>query len=317
MNENTKVIVDQETQLLIANEELAKSVANRISTARGYVLYGGDYKERFNEYSKVGKENGEIITSLGNTPEFELLKKRTIDWEEFVITKVFAEYDKGNDVLARQNLAVKNQEVRDIMTGYEKRATESREKINDIGQNIMNSGQATLYVAIGLIAVVIIISIIVAIITANIITNPLNRVKERMNLIASGDFSGERLHTLLHDEIGQLIVSTNEMSSNVRNVLSEINMVSEVINGQSEELSQSANEVNAGTQQIAVTMQEMATGTETQATSASDLASIMRAFLTNVEEANTNGEQIKHASDEVLGMTVEGSQLKLAIMRLN
>ena len=30
---------------------MVRTLANRISTARGYVLYGGDFKDRFNEYT--------------------------------------------------------------------------------------------------------------------------------------------------------------------------------------------------------------------------------------------------------------------------
>ena len=112
---------------------------------------------------------------------------------------------------------------------------------------------------------VILVSLAAALITSNIIAKPIIKVMERMKLIASGDLSNEPLETKSQDEVGQLVVATNEMNNNIRELLSEINVVSGSIAGQSEELTQSANEVNAGSQQIATTMQELAAGTESEA----------------------------------------------------
>lgn len=75
-----------------------------------------------------------------------------------------------------------------------------------------------------------------------------------------------------------LVIATNEMSKNIRQLLNEISFVSGSIASQSEELAQSSNEVNADAQQIATTMQELAAGTESQASSASESASVMGTF---------------------------------------
>jgi len=309
INEHTKTIVEEYTQRVIANGEMAKTMANRISAARGFVLYGGDYKDRFIEYTEIADKNEQIIKELGATAEFELLTKRAVAWKEYVETKVFAEYEKGNEELARQNLAVKNQEVRDIMIGYEKLAEKWRELINKNGEEIISSGAMTLNVVIVVILLVVIVSIAVALITSRVISNPIKSVMERMKLIANGDLSAEPLNIKLKDEVGQLVASTNDMNSSIRKLLSEINSVSKFIVGQSEELTQSSNEVNTGSQQIAITMQEIATGAQSQANSAGDLSSIMSTFIAKVEEANMNGGQIQEASVNVLHLTAEGSRL--------
>ena len=64
-NEEAKNIVEKELPLLIANQQMAKTMSNRISTARGYVLYGGDFKDRFNEYTEEGKRNEAIVREIG------------------------------------------------------------------------------------------------------------------------------------------------------------------------------------------------------------------------------------------------------------
>lgn len=308
-NEETEQIINKELQLLIANQQMSNTMANRIATARAYVLYGGDYKDRFNSYTEQGKQNEAIIRERGATPEFDSLIKKTVEWRQYVSKEVFEEYDKGNVDQARQNLAKTDSTVRELMAGYEKIASDSQETIQGKGKQIISNGQKTVITILIVILLVIAVSVTVALVTSSIISRPIIRVMERMKLIAAGDLSQEPLQNRSRDEVGQLVSATNEMNSNVRQLLTEINLVSDSIAGQSEELTQSANEVNAGSQQIATTMQELATGSETQATSASSLASIMGAFSTTVHEANANGGLILVASNEVLAMTDEGSKL--------
>jgi len=308
-NEEAKNIVEKELPLLIANEQMAKTMANRIATARGYVLYGGDYKERFNEYTEEGKRNEAIVREIGASEEFDQLVEKTVEWRQFVAKEVFEEYEKGNIELAQQNLAEKNQVVREIMVGYEELASKSRVSINETESQIIANGGKTLFIDMIVTILVILVSIAAALISSNIIAKPIIKVMERMKLISSGDLSNEPLETKSQDEVGQLVVATNQMSNNIRELLSGISDASSSITSQSEELTQSANEVNAGSQQIASTMQELAAGTESEARTASELASIMGVFSTSVQEANSNGELIQKSSNEVFQMTSEGSVL--------
>ncbi|NEU32022.1 HAMP domain-containing protein [bacterium LRH843] len=308
-NEEAKNIVQRELPLLIANEQLAISMANRISTARGYVLYGGDYKERFNEYTELGKQYEEIVRGIHATEEFERLIERTIAWRTLVSEDVFDEYDKGNIELAQKNLQNSSAEVRELIAGYEKMARDSETTINEIENNIILNGQQTLLVGMIVTLLVIIVSIIAALITSSIITTPIKKVMERMKLIASGDLTHDPLIIKSKDEVGQLVEATNEMNQTTRELLNKIHTVSESVAGQSEELTQSANEVKAGSLQIAQTMEDLASGSESQANSAGELSSMMGTFTQKVEDANLKGDHIQQASYEVLTMTSEGRQL--------
>ncbi|MBS4200612.1 methyl-accepting chemotaxis protein [Bacillus sp. FJAT-49732] len=310
VNSSTKSIINKDLQLLIADEQLATTMANRIGVARGYIMDGdSNYKKEFNDYTELGKYYEQMARNVGVTKEFDELIKRTVAWRTYITEHVFDEYDRGNEEMAKQNYLKVRQEAKEIMSGYEKLALEKESRIQDQGQLIISNGQNTFRVSIIFTALVILVSIVAALITATLITTPIKKVMERMKLIASGDLSQESLITKSRDEIAQLVVSTNEMNDRIRELIREINVVSGTITGQSEELTQSANEVNAGSQQIAATMQELATGTETQATSASELAAIMVSFADKVQEAKENGEHIQHASTGVLEMTNVGRSL--------
>lgn len=309
-NQNTSKILDEEMKILIADEQLATVMANRIATVRGYVLFGDqDFKERFDLYTEKGKEYEEIIKEEGGAEEFEDLVKRTNEWQNFILTNVFSEYDKGNEEMAKENLSEAAVVAREIMEGYEELAANRENQIEENGKSIMTNGERNLVVSMSVIILITFVSVAVALITSHLIAKPIKEIKERMKSIAAGNLNHDPLILHSNDEVGQLVQAANEMQQSNRDLLIKINAVSESVTSQSEELTQSANEVKEGSQQIASTMQELAIGSETQATNASDLASGMSTFSAVVNEANANGKQIERVSKEVLKMTENGTQL--------
>src|SRR5690625_2733933 len=143
----------------------------------------------------------------------------------------------------------------------------------------------------------------------NRISRPINEVAEHMTSVAQADLSQEKLEIHSKDETGQLARALNHMQDGLRNIIGNVLDASSTIASQSEELTQAANEVSEGTEQVASTMEELAAGSETQANRSGEIASMMNTFITRLEEANTNGENVNKASNEVLRMTEEGSQL--------
>ena len=153
------------------------------------------------------------------------------------------------------------------------------------------------------------LGIVIIWVFSNTISKPIRLVAERMNYLANGDLSQEKINVKSKDETGQLANAMNEMQEKLKEMIYSISSASETITSRSEELTQSSNEVKVGSDQIATTMEEIASGSETQANSISDLASAMQVYAQDVDRANENGEHIYDSSSEVLGITDEGSQL--------
>ncbi|MGF7014386.1 methyl-accepting chemotaxis protein [Ornithinibacillus bavariensis] len=310
MNQETTEMVDRKVQLLIANEQMSSTMSNRIAAARGYVLFGKqEYKDIFDQYTEKGTEYEELFKSLADSKEFDELINQTVEWRQFIKEQVFAEYEQGNKDQAIKNLEANSVTARELREGYEKLATEMEEEINDAGDSIVASGKTNLVLETVIPISIVILSLVVALFTASSITNPIRLVMNRMKAIAGGDLSNKPLETKLQDESGQLIAATNEMNSKMRDLLNQIQIVSETVSGHSEELTQTTNEVKTGSEQVAVTMQELASAAEAQANHASDLSTAMNTFTVKVEDANRNGEGALHNSNEVLEMTTEGSKL--------
>jgi len=308
-NEATRNILEKELPLLIADEQLSLDMANRISSSRGFILTGeASYKDLFDTYTEDSEKHQATIKKIGTSDETMDLMRRTVEWREYVLENVFAEHARGNIELAERNLLAVNDDARELMTSYEEAAQNREMIIIDIEKNLLSSGNNTLILVTTIILLVILLSMAVALFTANSISKPLHTVMERMRLIAMGDLSSPPLETKLQDEIGQLIKSTNEMSSNTHNLLDEIHIVAQTVSSQSEELTQSAGEIKAGTAQIATTMEDLAYGTESQATNASSLSTSMENFVARIMDANENGTYIHQSSNEVLSMTNTGSE---------
>lgn len=319
INSNTADIMDKQLELLIADEQLAFNMSQRIALSRGYVLFGDtDFKDEFDTYTESSINHQETLLALAPSEEAEELINKSTLWREMVLSDVFGAYDQGNEEIALENLKLVIQPLaREIMSEYEELALNRKSLIRQEGQNILNSGQLLLFVGLGVSGLVFILGIITALITSRKISKPINKLMKRMKLIADGDLSQEPLQSKSKDEIAQLTVATNEMNNSMRQLLQQISTVSETVSSQSEELTQSSNEVKAGSQQIASTMHELASGTESQASNASDLSSSMLTFTSKVQEANSSGEDIYQTSNDVLSMTKEGSHLmKLSIKQM-
>ncbi|PID14877.1 chemotaxis protein [Sporosarcina sp. P34] len=309
-NAATENILEKELPLLIADEQLALGMANRIATSRGYIMTGeSSYKDLFDTYTEDSVKHQTTVSELGNSKEIQDLIQRTVEWREYITENVFAEYERGNKELAERNLLASNDDARSLMHSYEKAAEDREVIITDIEKNLLAGGKNTLILVTSIIALVILLSIVVAITTANSISKPLQVVMERMKRIANGNLSSPPLETNLRDEIGQLFASTNEMSNNTHELLNEIHTVAQTVSSQSEELTQSAGEIKIGTAQIATTMEDLAYGTESQATNASSLSTSMEVFVSKVMDANENGVHIHQSSNEVLKMTSTGSEV--------
>ena len=311
INHDTNNIVNKELPLLIADEKSALNTAQRLAAARAYVLYGDpQFKEQFHQYTEESVVYQENILELNPTDEVKQLINQTLEWQEIIINDVFNVYDEGNKELAIQNLNKKVAPISAlIMDDYEKMSNNRETIIGESGKGIIDNGNSILLTAMIISILVVVLGLFIALVTSNKIAKPIRTVMCRMKLIADGDLSQEPLKITQRNEIGQLIDATNEMSENTRKLLLQINTTVETVSSHSEELTQSANEVKIGSEQVASTMQELASGAEVQANIASTLSATMSDFSHKAEKANTNGIQIHQASNEVLTMTKEGTDL--------
>lgn len=309
INTNSNKLIEDQIPLLIVDEKMTINMTERTSLLRGYLLYGDpSFKEEFDSFIEESIALENEILKLSDSEKAQELVNRKIEWGQ-ATNSVFEQYDAGNRDEAMRIMETEVLPLEsEILKGFKELAANRESEISNIGEEIQSYGNTALVVYTVVSIIVLLIGLTIAIITASKISKPIMAVRDRMKTIAAGDLSQASLEMKSQDEIGQLVLASNEMSSNTRALLMKINAVSENVLGQSEELTQGASEVKIGVEQIATTMDELATGAGTQASHTSELTTYMDTFSHKVNEANENGVKIQVNSDKVLELTNKGSQ---------
>ncbi len=311
VNSDTEYILEEELPALIANEQLAYTLANQIGFVRSYITTRNlEYKELFYEYSEMGEDYAKEVERVSSSKTFDSsIIDATREWIARVENDIFEPYENGKIAEAQKNVSELMPVAEQLMEEYEATANVGEERIQTTGNEVIANGQVTSYIVGGISLIVVVIGVAIALFTSRMIANPLRLVMNRMNEIAEGDFSAPPLKMQSKDEIGRLVEATNMMSENSRSLLRQIDRVSGEISGQSAGLTQYSNDVRSGSEQVAMTMEELARGSESQATHANSLSLMMNDFNAKVVETNENGFLIHQGSEHVQEMTNKGTNL--------
>lgn len=309
MNAHLDEVINKDYQRHVTHEKLLTHTEQQTRLVRDYLLYGdSQYSEAF-EANQEAMQQLEDSTTISGSSDLDTV----MDSKALLATTlddVIQTYDRGQteealDLFKNEAISLETE----VITQLESLLADSDNHITAQGQTMIANGKMALMVAAIGIILFIVLSIVIEWRTIRVIARPIEKVTNRMKQIAQGKLGHQPLETNFKNEIGQLNASTNDVNNHMEKLIQQTGEVLGTVNSQSEDLSQAANEVKAGTEQVAVTMQELADGAETQATHASELAANMGAFAQKVTEANNEGELIGQASNEILAMTNEGSDL--------
>ncbi|MGE8203733.1 methyl-accepting chemotaxis protein [Heyndrickxia sp. NPDC080065] len=315
-----ETVLSDQLPLLTADEQLKYNISQRISAARGYILFGDvNYKVEFEQYTTNSQELQNNILTLSNAKETKELVNKSIKWRKMVEEKVFQVYDSGNKKKALENFQNEvSSEGKLLIAGFQQLADHRENAIQESGDSAIDVGNSSLNLSLILLITISLLSIIVSLLVSRSITKPISKIVIRMKQIASGDLANEDIQTKSKDELGQLIKTVNQMNQQLRLFVTEISSASEIVSSQSEELTQSANEVSEGSKQIVSTMQELSAGAEVQANSASDLSESMSILSDKIKHVNENGYNISQTSKNVISLTDHGNlAMKASIEKIN
>ncbi|GIP65163.1 putative sensory transducer protein YvaQ [Virgibacillus pantothenticus] len=309
-NQDTKEIIKQDMQILVAHEQLALNMAERTGYLRGYLLYNDErYKQNFENTVEKTIELEEFVLAHDNSEKVQSLMEKKKEWGKLT-DKFFHEMEKGNSDKAKVIMA---NEIRPIgnqlIDGFKELAQTSENKITEKGKNVIQIGEFTLWMGLIVTVVVVVLGMVTAYITANTIAKPLQRLKDRMKKIADGELSSEAIQAKGKDEVAELMMATNEMNDQLKELLMSIKSVASVVDDKSQGLNQAANEVQQGTEQVAATMEELASGAENQANHAANLASMMNDLNSTIQEVTQSSDSIEKSSKGVLAKTKSGHEI--------
>ena len=153
------------------------------------------------------------------------------------------------------------------------------------------------------LGIAILASLVIFFVVTRIVVNPLKQLVGISQKIAVGDLTGKELEIKTQDEMGQLLMSFNEMNKNLRALVSSITDTAQEVSAASQELAASSTQVGDGASQVASTVQEMAKGIGELSQQAESLASLGHDLLNNInrvdEQAQSMGEGARQVAQVV------------------
>lgn len=298
----------------ITNEmsKLALFVERKNSYISSYISTNND---RFvNEYRDLDEQLNRVVSSLN--PFFEGTDS------EFVFQKVKQNDEKTNelffDVIA-ENSADQN-EINQAQIQIDSQKTSSVALINSLiddtntvqGSVIdeaSKSMDSSIYVLIIANVISIVTGLAIMLVITHLVSSNLKKVVNMISEIAKGNIQVKEIDYIGKDEIGQITKAINMLKDNMTNILTKVTRASTLVSEKSEELNQSARDVKEGSEQMVITMEELASGSEVQANSSLHLLEQMNTFVESVQVSQQNGEEIAEASEAVLKLTANGTDL--------
>jgi len=147
------------------------------------------------------------------------------------------------------------------------------------------------YVSIGIGSVAMLVLMGALILIVNNITGPLNKGVALAEVMATGDFS-QSLDIRQNDEVGKLIDSLNNLTSNLGGMLKEIS-------GGVETLTSSSTDLAAISEQMSQGAGETSEKSGTVAAAVEEMSSSMNSVASAMEQASTNVSMVATASEEM------------------
>ncbi len=182
-------------------------------------------------------------------------------------------------------------EIESVIVEQEEDAAAQEAAISDLSDSIMK-------VIIAAIAIAVIAGIALGLFLSTSITRPLKRGVDFAAAVASGDLTRE-LVVKSRDEVGQLAISLNAMTNNLRNMVISIQDGATQIASSSEEISASAQQLAGGAQNQASTLEETSAAVEELTASVEQVSDHAESQAKTVEESTASMEQMKSSVEEV------------------
>jgi methyl-accepting chemotaxis protein len=260
------------------------------------------------------KHSRDLIASFKESSNTQVNQDLMTQFEEKFDTYIVKVYS-----LQSRGVALDKEEAYEV---YITEIKETRRVLNEIGDqigaNIIASSdklnednksfvaQATLISNL-VIVVAIVLFALLGMYISRMIVKPIKKLQVLMKEAGDGDLTVQGDYRS-KDEVGQLNVSFNEMTSTIRTILQQVTNTSELVAASSEELTANSEETTKATEMIASTMEEMANGSTQQIQSVEETVSIVKEVSTGVTQIASNAKQVEITALEASEKAEHGNE---------
>ena len=312
-------------QLLLDDSAVRVNLVNEIEIAQkdvgrnllDYLLFNTD------DSKKNIQKNADLVVSLNEELRGKLFSVETLAMMDYLDEKNKVFLTQTEEVIAAKQ---KNDTARvNKLTAEAKMLNASIiDKLIEIEQFLQNdmdktraelaSSEAGAKLLIIILSVSsVLIGILVAYLISRSIANPVKKVTAGLSEIAGGNLAVELIRIKNKDEVGDMATAFNKMSSDLKQIVSDVRDSSMQLAANAEELSASAEESLASSQMVAKSAEEQMATSEQQAQHMDISIDSLTELLQDVGSISVSNEEMLHATEEVQKLVQKGSGVVLNV----
>ncbi|MEK3952207.1 MULTISPECIES: methyl-accepting chemotaxis protein [Psychrobacillus] len=261
--------------------------------------------------SESNKNDIEVDLASTQSINDELSSSLTTSEQKQLNTNISKKYE---EILSYSNQAITEQNLAEI----KRQSTRTKGLINDVIQlkrnitteySIMQSNLQTkidgiISISIILVVLLLVSSITLVIIFTNRIVRPIRDITKNAEEIANGNLAVDIVQVKTRDEVATLQKSFEQMTMNLREVITHVSDSSNQVAASAEELMASADETMKGTELISSSIQQVSEGAEHQTNMAKESAR-------SAEESANAITQIAEKAKDTMKITIATNEKTL------
>ncbi|TWI59090.1 methyl-accepting chemotaxis protein [Halalkalibacter nanhaiisediminis] len=298
--ESYTYLLDTVSELRSINQEIDSLIGRQTSDLRGYLLYENEtflHDLRFNnsEIQRLIEEAKGLATLQETITRFDdvtVLNESFINEVERVITLVPTDKEQAI-LMTNQNIVPISRDMRDASS-----------QLKDWLEDILEENEATTIqtseAALRVVMIVSVLAFVIAIaggiVVSNTISRPIMKMSALAREVASGNLAAERVNVKSKDEIRDLNQSFNQMTDNLKEILSNIAISSDQVAASSEQLNAGASESVRAADQITESIQSVASGAEKQVESTNTANEIASNISKGMDQIAKNVQSVTEST---------------------
>ncbi|WP_057763119.1 methyl-accepting chemotaxis protein [Cytobacillus praedii] len=178
---------------------------------------------------------------------------------------------------------------------YLKLSSWTNSKVTDANINVKNNQMIMITSAL-----LVVLSLLITFILLFIKIQPLTKLSQIAQKIANGDLRIEKLVIKSKDEVAILALSFNQMTDNLKGIISTVNKASENLSSSSKQLSASTVETSNATQLVSTSVEEVAYGTSIQHQQMSEILTEINNVSQGIKQIASSSSNVSHTSKEAM-----------------
>lgn len=313
VNKSYQELFEDRVYKLVTVKDLKQEMTNQTLAVRGYVISNDEGQlDSYEKSIKVFEQKLEELKGISNhTNTVQLIETLDVTHNKYqdIVHQALAYKKAGNNQgyvqlmngSAKEAGATFNQAIEDLL---QFQVGQMEKGIKDANNSVEQTSQTSLMILI----TALVLGIGLALWISRQISLPVQAVVHSMKEVAAGNLVVKPVKVRTRDEIRELAEAFNQMSGDLRTVVSDVRESSTSVAASSEQLNASAQESSSASEEIAQLVQQSAEGTEQQLRLFTEVQESMNEMASGMHSITRNSEDMLKSTESANVMTKEGNQ---------